>query len=498
MLKEIDLSVRLEAAEYKKIMPDLELRIGELQRLARDFNIPILIIFEGLEASGKGTLINKLIMPLDPRGFKVYSTLPPNNDEKLRPFLWRFWIKTPAKGRIVIFDRSWYQRLLIDLAGKIIKKYDTAASIYDIKAFERQLIESGYLLIKFWLHISREEQASRLLKLEEKKSTAWRVTKEDWAVNRKYEKYQTAIEEIIEKTGTSQSPWNIIEADDERYATVKIFNKTIEIIEKRIKNKVENELGMDNHNKVAVQRAEIISSFLDKVDLSRNATKDDYEKRIGKYQKKFREIEYEIYTKRIPVIIVFEGWDAAGKGGCIKRLTRNLDPRGYEVIPVGPPGDTDKTHHYLWRFWNTIPKGGHIGIYDRSWYGRVLVERVENLCSARDWKRAYKEINEFEEHLSNSGYVIIKFWLHIDKDEQLKRFQSRENDPYKKWKITDEDYRNRKSWDLYYQAVDEMIYRTDTIHAPWVIVESNSKYYSRLKVMKTVIETVQNRIKLGS
>lgn len=211
-------------------------------------------------------------------------------------------------------------------------------------------------------------------------------------------------------------------------------------------------------------------------------------------QNRVRDLEHEIYLRRMPVVIIFEGWDAAGKGGNIKRLTAPLDPRGYEVAPIGAPNDIEKAHHYLWRFWSKIPKGGHICIFDRSWYGRVMVERVEGFCSQEEWKRAYREINEMEEQWIHFGATVIKFWLQIDKEEQMRRFEERQQIAYKQWKITNEDWRNREKWDVYKEAVDEMLFRTSTNHAPWTIVESNCKLYGRIKVLETVIREIENKL----
>ena len=219
-----------------------------------------------------------------------------------------------------------------------------------------------------------------------------------------------------------------------------------------------------------------------------------YEKELEELQARLADLHNRIYQKKIPVIITYEGWDAAGKGGNIKRLTAALDPRGFEVHPIASPEPREKNRHYLWRFWNRLPKDGHIAIFDRTWYGRVMVERLEGFCSENDWQRAYNEINEFEKELCDWGAVLVKFWVHIDKDTQLARFTDRQNTPEKQWKITDEDWRNREKWDAYEVAVDEMIQKTSTVFAPWHILESNDKHYARLKALKTVIEEIEKKL----
>ncbi len=237
------------------------------------------------------------------------------------------------------------------------------------------------------------------------------------------------------------------------------------------------------------------NGVLSGVDLSKSLTREEYKEKVGKLQKRLEILHSEIYRLRIPVVLGFEGWDAGGKGGAIKRLTSHLDPLGYQVCPTASPNDIERKHHYLWRFWNKVPKAGHIAIFDRTWYGRVMVERIEGFCTEDEWKRAYQEINEMEAHMANAGAVVLKFWLHIDKDEQERRFKERMAIPEKQWKITDEDWRNREKWDQYEIAVNEMLVRTSTTYAPWIVVAGNSKYYARVKVLQTVVDALEAKIR---
>lgn len=494
MLEKIDLTQNIDRVKYKGIINQLEIKIAELQREAKTLKIPIIIVLEGWGAAGKGTLINKLIISLDPRGYSVYSTRPPTEEEVFRPFLWRYWKQLPEKGRIAIFDRSWYQRVLTERINRFVKKRDWQNAYQDIKSFERQLFDDGYVIIKFFIHISKSEQKKRFKKLESNSATAWRVTKEDWKQNRQYQKYVKAIEEMLAKTDTDYAPWTIVEAHDRRFATVKVFQKTIQAMQEKIDLHVNTQKLAKLPKKHLDYLEGLSSSILEKVDLNQTLSRSSYVKQLKNCQNKIRELEHEVYLRRLPVIIVFAGWDAAGKGGNIKRLVSGMDPRGYEVIPISAPNDTELAHHYLWRFWIKIPKAGHIAIFDRSWYGRVLVERIEGFCTEEEWKRAYREINEFEEQLVNFGTIFIKFWLHIDKNEQLRRFNERKENPHKNWKITEEDWRNREKWDDYQKAVDEMLYRTSTVYAPWTIVESNCKWFARIKTMKTVITEIEKRL----
>jgi PPK2 family polyphosphate:nucleotide phosphotransferase len=231
--------------------------------------------------------------------------------------------------------------------------------------------------------------------------------------------------------------------------------------------------------------------ILSSLDLSKKLSKKDYEEKLKTYQLKLLRLQRKLYEKQVPLILVFEGWDAAGKGGVIKRLTETLDPRGFNVHPIGAPTETEKKHHYLWRFWQRIPQRGAIAVFDRSWYGRVLVERVEKFAEPEEWGRAYEEINQFEKMLVDDGYHILKFWLHISKEEQLKRFKEREQNPLKRWKLTEEDWRNREKWDKYEKAVEEMVQKTSTSHAPWHLIEAENKKYARVKVLKTIVEAFE-------
>ena len=489
MLKKFNRRVVCPKEQYKKLMEDLSARAGLLQRQAREAGMPIILLFEGIEASGKGTLINRLILSLDPRGFKVHSIIAPTEEERLHPYLWRFWKRIPPAGGIAVFDRGWYRRVLAErVAGEVRPKVWRRA--YDeILSFERQLTDAGYVIIKFWLQISRKEQKRRFKELEDDLSTSWRVTKDDWRWHRRYDELITAAEEMIERTSTPNAPWHIIPAKELRSAVVSVYETFNATVDEMLKLRAAGTTAPQTISPTAR-----IPDLLARVNLSVRATEEQYDRDLPDLQERLREVEHTLYRARRPLIIVYEGWDAAGKGGNIKRLVRSMDPRGYEVVPVAAPNDLEKRHHYLWRFWISMPKFGHITIFDRSWYGRVLVERVEGFCSAEEYLRAYREINEMEQHLAYEGAILVKFWLHIDKKEQPARFKLRESSEMKRWKITAEDYRNREKWDRYAEAVNEMLYRANTPHAPWVVVESNCKYHARLKTMRTIIDEVERRL----
>lgn len=494
MLEKIDLSKKVDKKTYRRVMDEAEEKLGLLQRECKDAGIPVILVFEGMGAAGKGVQINRLIQALDPRGFDVYACDRPTEDEQMRPFLWRYWTKTPAKGRIAVFDRSWYRSVQVDRFDGLTREDKLGDAYQDILSFEKQLCDDGTVIMKFFLYIDKDEQKKRFKKLEGSKETSWRVTEEDWNRNKDFDRYLKMNEEMLEKTDTDYAPWVIIEAVDKDYAALKIVSTVMDRLEYELEHRrPEDEKTAQRQESKTRERFK--NGVLSGIDLSKSLTEEVYKTRLKKLQKRLAELHSELYRLRIPVVIGFEGWDAGGKGGAIKRLTSNLDPRGYRVNPTAAPNDIEKVHHYLWRFWNSVPKAGHIAIFDRTWYGRVMVERIEGFCSEAEWRRAYQEINEMESHMANAGAVVLKFWLHIDKDEQERRFRERQANPAKQWKITDEDWRNREKWDQYEEAVNEMLIRTSTTYAPWIVVEGNDKRYARVKVLQTVVDALEKKIK---
>ena len=512
MLEKVDLTKKMSKEDFKQKMPELERKIGRLQRQCRDLNIPVMIVFEGFGAAGKGVQIGRLIQSLDPRGFKVFAIQKETEEEQMHPFLWRFWTKTPARGRISIYDGSWYRKVLIDRFEKRTKKKELPKIYQSICSFEKQLTDDGNVIIKLFLDISKKEQKRRFKKLLENKETAWRVTKGDLKRNQKYETYQSYIEDVLQQTDTDYALWNIIEATDKRFATVKIYTTVIRAMEEQVKHalKEQDSKELKRAETVTQEKTESVAdvseadetakdlqqSVLAKADLTLSYTKEEYKEKLKKLQDKLELLHGELYRRRIPVVLGFEGWDAGGKGGAIKRLTEKMDPLGYVVNPTASPNDIEKAHHYLWRFWRAMPKDGHIAIFDRTWYGRVMVERIEGFCTKREWQRAYKEMNDMEKDLAEAGAIVIKFWMQIDKDEQERRFKARQEDKEKQWKITEEDWRNREKWEQYEEAVNEMLIRTSTEYAPWVVVEGNNKYYARIKVLEAVVGAIEERVRL--
>ncbi|MCR5626320.1 MAG: phosphate--AMP phosphotransferase, partial [Lachnospiraceae bacterium] len=305
--------------------------------------------------------------------------------------------------------------------------------------------------------------------------------------NKHYDECLKVYDKYLKDTNRSIAPWYIIDAEHKKWAQLQILKFINQGIDTALKNHALSSPILQNSFPLNP------SVKLSEIPLDKSLTDDEYKTRLDELQTELHALHYKLYRKKIPVIIAYEGWDAAGKGGNIKRIAGALDPRGYIVHPIASPEPHEKARHYLWRFWNRLPKTGHIAIFDRTWYGRVMVERLEGFCSENDWQRAYNEINEFEKELTDWGAVVIKFWVQIDSETQLKRFTDRQNTPEKQWKITDEDWRNREKWDLYDKAVNEMIEKTNTTFAPWYILESVDKKYARIKALETVIKAIKDK-----
>ncbi len=459
----------------------------------------MIVLFEGFGAAGKGSYISELILNWDPRGFRVFSTREPDANQARRPWLWRFWDKLPEYGRIAVFDRSWYRDVTVDRVDRGLAD-ETIDQMYDdINIFERQLADDGYLIIKLFLCISREEQKKRFTNLRASENTAWRVTDVDLMHNRQYKRHWNAFDEMIRRTNTPYAPWHAVATTNRFYGTVTAF----EIIANAMRDAVDRAIDQRTARAAQTEPPPIqINPYfptvklpkLRDVDLDRRIEEDKYKRDLESCRLELAQLHNRIYRAKIPVVIAYEGWDAAGKGGNIKRLVSSFDARGYSVIPIAAPIPAELNRQYLWRFWEELPRTGHIAIFDRSWYGRVMVERIEGFCTQEQWTRAYREINEFEKFLADWNTVVAKFWLHIDADEQLKRFQNRANDPEKAWKLSDEDWRNREKWPLYEEAVDDMLWYTNTEFAPWYIIESNDKKYARIRVMQIMIDTLRKAL----
>ena len=490
MLKNWARPEKPEGEELKQRLKAAEEKLSQQQMKLKENRLPVLVLIEGWGAAGKGSAIGQIIKNIDPRFFKVFS-MPstPTEEERRRPFLYRFFEKIPEAGKFTFLDSGWMDQIMKErLDGKLDDKA-YAQRVDSVKRFERGLTDNGYLVLKFFFHISKKEQESRIDALLSEKDTAWRVSEGDLWQNRHYDKCLEAFDRYLDDTNTPSAPWYIVNSKSKKFAELQVMETLCMGIETALHNEslavplLQNAFPLIKMPKLRDVPLE-----------GKTLDEEEYKKELKELQAKLGQLHNRLYRKRVPVIIAYEGWDAAGKGGNIKRLTGALDPRGFEVHPIASPEPHEKARHYLWRFWTRLPKDGHIAIFDRTWYGRVMVERLEGFCSENDWQRAYYEMNEFEQELHNWGAVILKFWVQIDKDTQLARFTERQNTPSKQWKITDEDWRNREKWDLYEQAVDEMLQKTSTTYAPWHILESVDKKYARIKALHIVIDALEKAL----
>ncbi len=485
MLRNFAKASKPDKQEIKRRMNAEQAKLAANQMRIKQAKVPVMVIFEGWGAAGKGTVLAKVIKDLDPRFFSV-ATLDgkPTKEERRRPFLWRYMVEIPEEGQFRFFDTCWMEEVTQSVFSGELDKRAYDKRIDSINTIERQLVDNGYLVMKFFFHISEEEQRKRLDALSAHNTTHWRVKHQDREENENYDRYLDIYGRYLRDTNRSSAPWYIIDSQDRGWATLQVLEFLNTGIDIAIRNR-----GFSSHLMQNVFPLTHVPDLAD-VDLNKSLDPEEYKAELKALRLKLRMLHNEIYHWKIPVICAFEGWDAAGKGGAIKRITASLDPRGYRVYPIASPEPHEKARHYLWRFWNRLPKAGHVAIFDRTWYGRVMVERLEGFCSENDWMRAYNEINEFEHELVDPGAVVLKYWVQIDKDTQLARFTERQNTPEKQWKITDEDWRNREKWDLYEAAINEMIHKTSTTFAPWHILESNNKYYARIKAMRIMVEAL--------
>ncbi len=481
-------------SEQKNQLKELAIRLGVVQREAQERKLPTLVIIEGLDASEKGLLLNQVLLEIDSRSYNVYSTHASQKEPRAYPLLWRFWNHTPSRGRIQFYDRGPYYLVLDAWAEGKLHEDELPAYWKHIRNFERQLCDDGVAVIKIFLTVPKKEQARRFEKLEGNSKTSWRVTTKDWRRHRQYKPYMAKVSEMLKATGSKRRPWVTIDTMDIKDATIKLYLTIIEQMEAALERKKAIDASEPPPRPWIPYEGR---DFLAETKNAEPLDRVEYKRLLKQRQERIHEIVHEIHSSKIPVVMVYCGWDAAGKGGCIKRLVQGIDPRAYSVTPIGAPTKFELNQHYLWRFWKSFPRPGRIEIFDRSWYGRVLVERVEGLCSNEEWQRAYREINEMEAHLADFGTVIIKFWLQIDRETQLERFQARKSNPFKQWKITDEDWRNRERWEHYEQAVNEMIKRTDKKHAPWSVVSSVCKMSARLETIDITIAQMEQALQKG-
>jgi polyphosphate:AMP phosphotransferase len=492
MFESAELGHKIDKATYDKEVPKLREALLNAQfDLAQQARFPVIILVGGVDGAGKSETINLLNEWMDPRFMQVHAMAEHSDEERQHPPMWRYWRVLPPKGKIGIFYGSWYTAPIVQRVLGEIKTSHLNQRIAAINHFETMLSNEGALIIKLWFHLAKDVQKQRLKALEKDPKTRWRVTDLDWERYQQYDKFRKVSEHTLRATSSAQIPWLVIEGTNARYRSLTAGKILLETLRKRLDHTAKSAPANAPPLHATIDHLDLF----DKLDMTQQMGDKKFAAELEKYQGKLNLLTRDVRYTKLSVIAVFEGSDAAGKGGAIRRVTGALDARHYRIIPVAAPTEEERAQPYLWRFWRHIPRTGHFAIFDRSWYGRVLVERVEKFCSEADWRRAYSEINDFEEQLIESNTVLIKFWLTVTKDEQLRRFEEREKIVFKRFKITPDDWRNREKWDEYQTAICDMVDRTSTAIAPWTIVEANDKNFARIKILKTLCQRIETAMK---
>lgn len=495
MLQIAEIGHRVDKPVYDKTVAGLrEALIDAQYDLSRSQSFSTVVLLSGLNAAGKSETVHQLLAWLDPRFVETYAIgTEETDDQRLRPFMWRFWQMLPPKGRIAIFFEHWYTLPGLRRATREISDAEFDKHLAEINRFERMLTDEGVLLLKFYLHISKKEQRKRLKRLAADPQEAWRVSPLDELAAKHTRRIGATIEKTFRLTNHGHAPWIVVEATDRRYREL--------VVAQTIHQALRNRLAAAKAMPAGTRRAPDIhipnpdnKSVLASLDYRKAVTKRAYQRELPVLQSRLGQLMKSKRMKARSLILAFEGTDAAGKGGAIRRVAEAMDPRYYRIVPVAKPTDEEAGRPYLWRFWRHVPRQGHATMFDRTWYGRVLVERVEGFCLPSDSRRAYGEINDFESDLTREGAIVVKFWLAITKQEQLRRFKDRQRQPFKRFKITKEDWRNRERWDDYERAVSDMVALTSTDVAPWTLVEAEDKNYARLKVVRTICEQIEAAI----
>jgi polyphosphate:AMP phosphotransferase len=502
MFQTAELGQKVSRREFKKRELELRKQLLDLQDQVRaDGSFPVLIDFGGVRGGGKGTSTNLLNKWMDASYIETHAYGEPSDEESERPAWWRFWRDLPPRGHIGIYLSGRYSKPLLDYVYGNSSLETFHHQLSQIRAFEQALADDGALILKFWMHVSAKRQKKRLETLEHDPLHSWRVSPEDWTHWQMYDRFIEAAEVVVSRTSTGDSPWEIVEGGDYHFRSLRVGEVLRDSLERHLKkihirrkyhDELTREINGEDGGEAAGSAPAPAMTVLDALDLSLQVSKKEYRKQMELLHARLNQLHLEAAHRSLSVILVFEGPDAAGKSGAIRQVTEALDARWYKIYPFSAPTDEEKAHHYLWRFWRCIPRQGRVTIFDRSWYGRVLVERIEGFANDIEWRRSYDEINNFEEILVEHGIVLLKFWIHVDQEEQLARFKAREETPYKRWKLTDEDWRNRARWEDYSVAAHKMIQATDKLIAPWVLVEGNNKPYARVKVLNAICDALEH------
>ena len=493
MFESAEVGHAVDKKTFQKEEEALRAQLLDAQReLRAQARFPVLLIISGVDGAGKSETLAKLYEWMDARYLSTLAFTAPTDEERERPFMWRYWRALPPRGRTGAFAGSWYSTPIAQRIDGDMSRVQLDKRLDEINRFEAMLVNEGALLLKFWLHLTRSGQKQRLRQLESNPRTAWRVTKRSWARTRTYDALQDVAGHALRLTNTAWAPWSIVDGTNDRYRHLRVGRELLAAIERRLGEKSAKKSVLAPPVTAPADDRNVLSAL----DLDKRLPAKKYELQLAKWQGRLADLaRHKAFAGR-SLVLAFEGMDAAGKGGAIRRLTAALDPRQFQVVPIAAPSEDERAQPYLWRFWRQLPRRNHVTIFDRSWNGRVLVERIEGLCDEADWLRAYAEINDFEHELVRSGTIVLKFWLQIDRQEQLRRFKEREKVEHKRFKITPDDWRNRDKWRDYQRAAVDMIDRTSTGHAPWIVVPANDKNFARVKIARAVVKHLERALEV--
>ena len=495
MFEAAEVGHRVSKEDFKTAVPQLRVDLINTQYDLQEADFSVLVLIAGDDFLGCDALLERLYEWMDARYLDTHVFVRPTEEEREHPRFWRYWRRLPPKGRIGVHYGGWPIGAVADRYDGLLDDARLFRRLMHVRRFERDLADDGTLLLKFWLHLPKDAYAKRLKKARKDPDKAWRLGEEDVGMYEAYDAIRPIAARMLRKTSSEEAPWQVIESTNPEYRDLTVATTIRDAVRARLDAGPTSPEPVVRTASVTTVRSEAAQGILGTLDLSKRLDRAEYKEQLNRLQARMRKLSRKAHDEGIATVLVFEGSDAAGKGGAIRRLTSPVPVRLFQVVPIAAPTDEEKARHYLWRFWRRLPRAGHMTIFDRSWYGRVLVERVEGFAREDEWRRAYEEIRDFEEQLVEHGMVLEKFWLQIDPDEQLKRFQAREKTPYKKYKITEEDYRNRERQDEYVVAVDDMVARTSTDVAPWTLVPANDKRYARVQVLRTVVKALKRALK---
>lgn len=493
MFEAAEVGHRVSKAAYDKQEPSLRAGLLEVQRALAKSDRAVVVLIGGAEGAGKEEIVSLLLEWMDARGIETHAMWGDSDEERERPRFWRYWRVLPPKGKMAILFGSWYSEPIINRVFRRTNQLEFEREMRRAVDFEQMLANEGVMVVKFWLHLGKNAQKKKLKEMKKDPRLRWRVSPQTWDFFKDYDAFRKVSERAVELTSTGFAPWTLVDSEDKHYRNLTVVTTLLQGLREALARPLRVAAAGAEERPPLPTRSE--GNVIRDLDLGKKLTDREYDRLMPDLQARLGRLARKLHDSKRSMILVFEGPDAAGKGGAIRRLTAAVDPRLFRVTSVAAPTDEERAHPYLWRFWRDLPRQGQITIYDRSWYGRVLVERIEGFCAPEDWRRAYSEINGFEEQLAEFGTIILKFWLAIGPDEQLKRFKDRQGTPYKQYKITEEDWRNRAKWDAYEAAAADMVERNSTDQAPWVLVEANDKSWARAKVIKTVVRRLKTEFK---